>query len=154
MAAKIPDTIKEERRRKLRELRDDRFQGSNTVMAKALGRQPDYISRALRGGKTIGEAFAREVESSLGLPARWLDGEEVALLAQDRVSLDAEMLDRCMSSTDRWLLVEGGRLSSLRRAELVCTLYELFFDRPETTEDQMITFLRRQARVALKQDDD
>ena len=154
MGSKVPEDLKEARRQRLRQLRDDRFGGSNTELARALGKQPDYISRAILGRKVVGEAFARELETTLSLPARWMDGDAVAAIAQDRVFLDAEVLARCISATARWALVDGARLTQIRRAELICTLYEIFFDRPETDEEQMVTFLRRQARAAIRQPED
>ena len=148
MPAKVSDALKESRRDRLRELRDARYGGSNTLLAKALGKQPDYISRAILGRKVIGEGFAREVETALELPVRWMDGDAIEVVAQERVMLNAEVLSLSITSTDRWALFEDARLTPLRRAELVATLYEMFFDRPDTTVEQMVAFLRRHARVA------
>lgn len=148
MPAKVSDVLKEARRDRLRELRDSRYEGSNTLLAKALGKQPDYISRAILGRKVIGEGLAREIEAALELPVRWMDGDAIEVVAQGRVMLDAEMLSRSIGATDRWVLLEGARLTPLRRAELVATLYEMFFDRLDTTAEQMVSFLRRQARIA------
>lgn len=154
MASQIPEKLRAERVARLKQIRDDRFEGSNTLLARAIKKQPDYISRALRGGKMIGEAFAREVESVLDLPARWLDGDAVEAAAEARAFLDAEALGRCVTAVDRWTLSAGAHLTTPRRMELVCTLYEMFFDRPEINEEQMVTFLRRQARVATGQSGD
>ena len=148
MASQIPESLKAARALRLRQLRDDRFERSNTLLARALNKQPDYISRALLGRKSIGESFAREVESTLSLPSRWLDGDAVEAAAQARTFLDAEALGRCVTAVDRWTIVSGARLTTPRRMELVCTRYEMFFDRPEIDEGQMVVFLRRQARVA------
>lgn len=150
MPAKVSDVLKEARRDRLKELRDSRYEGSNTLLAKALGKQPDYISRAILGRKVIGEGFAREIEAALELPVRWIDGDAIEVVAQERVMLDAEMLSRSIGAADRWALLEGARLTPLRRAELVATLYEMFFDRPDTTAEHMVAFLRRQARIALE----
>ena len=70
--------IHEIRRAKLQQLRDERFKGKNSALAEAIERQPDYISRALSNGKhrkNIGEAFARHIETALGLESGWLDSE-------------------------------------------------------------------------------
>ncbi|MCX8018503.1 MAG: hypothetical protein N2690_11480 [Rhodocyclaceae bacterium] len=61
------------RRQRLRQLIDERFAGNQSALARAVDRQPDYISRCLKGTKGIGEAFARDIEQRLGLPHLWLD---------------------------------------------------------------------------------
>lgn len=65
--------IYETRRIRLRQLIDERFEGVQARLAAVIARQPDYISRCLRGTKRIGEDFGRHVERSVGLPERWLD---------------------------------------------------------------------------------
>lgn len=67
------------RRRRLRELLDTKFDGSQAKLADKIGRQADYISTVVRGKRPFGEKFARIVERSLGLPDGWLDAEEGAM---------------------------------------------------------------------------
>lgn len=66
-------TIYEVRRNNLALLIKDRFEGKQKKLADAIDRQPDYISRILKGTKNVGETFARHVEESLGLPEQSLD---------------------------------------------------------------------------------
>ncbi len=47
--------------------------GSQKRFADAIGRQPDYVSRCLKGVKRIGEKLARDIESAIGLPRGWMD---------------------------------------------------------------------------------
>lgn len=61
------------RRQRLRQLIDERFGGRQVRLAHAIERQPDYISRCLKGTKGIGEDLARDIERRLGLPNLWLD---------------------------------------------------------------------------------
>ncbi len=65
--------IHETRRENLARLIRFRFEGKQRRLADAIDRQPDYISRVLKGTKNIGEAFARHVEESLGLQSGELD---------------------------------------------------------------------------------
>lgn len=65
--------IYDTRRARLRRLIDEKFGKKQRAFADAIGRQPDYISRVLRGGKNLGEDFARFIERELLLPALWLD---------------------------------------------------------------------------------
>lgn len=65
--------IYEIRRENLARLIESRFDGRQRGLADAIDRQPDYISRVLKGAKNIGEAFARHVEKSLGLQTGALD---------------------------------------------------------------------------------
>jgi len=60
----------------LRRLMVERFEGSQTRLAKAVGRSAGYISRCLSQGqhrKKIGETLARDIEKQIGLENRWLD---------------------------------------------------------------------------------
>lgn len=66
-------TIYEVRKDNIEKLILERFGGVQRKFAEAIDRQPDYISRILKGGKNVGEAFARHVESSMGLDTGALD---------------------------------------------------------------------------------
>lgn len=71
--------ISEIRRSNLRRLMQSRFEGKQARLADALGKSPNYISRCLSASSTsrknIGEDFAREIESTLGLARYSLDME-------------------------------------------------------------------------------
>lgn len=69
----FPMDIYEVRRDNLSFLIAERFEGKQRRLADAIDRQPDYISRVLKGTKNVGEGFARHVEKSLGLRDRALD---------------------------------------------------------------------------------
>lgn len=73
--AQYPDQmdIYKVRRDNLSQLIDRLFDGKQRRLADAIDRQPDYISRVLKGSKNIGEGFARHVESSIGLDKGALD---------------------------------------------------------------------------------
>jgi phage repressor protein C with HTH and peptisase S24 domain len=64
--------IYETRRTNLQSLIEERFGGTQRKLAEAIDRQPDYVSRCLRGHKRIGEKFAVHIEESLNLPAGYL----------------------------------------------------------------------------------
>jgi phage repressor protein C with HTH and peptisase S24 domain len=69
-------SIHETRRRNLQALVDRDFEGNKSALANAIGRQASYISRCLstdRHSKNIGEAFARHIETELGIEEGWLD---------------------------------------------------------------------------------
>jgi phage repressor protein C with HTH and peptisase S24 domain len=72
--------IYETRRARLRELIDTKFGGKQVGLATAIERQPDYISRCLKGTKRIGEDFARFVEQQTEMPVGWLDRPDVVLI--------------------------------------------------------------------------
>jgi SOS-response transcriptional repressor LexA len=55
-----------------------RFDGNRARFATVIGRSPTYVHRLLlppddKHAKNLGEALARQIESKVGLPARWLD---------------------------------------------------------------------------------
>ncbi len=62
------------RRIRLQELVDEA--GSQAKLADLIGKQPDYISRALKdgtkGAKRIGETLAEEIEKKCGKPKGWM----------------------------------------------------------------------------------
>ena len=71
------DDIHRIRQQRLQNILAEEFpgRGGQALLAQALERQSGYISRCLRGEKTIGEKFARYVEEKLHLPRFWLDSE-------------------------------------------------------------------------------
>lgn len=79
-AVTLPDIpgmeIKDVRRESIRRLIRNSFFGKQKAFADAIGRQPDYISRILKGTKNLGEELARDIETKLGLPTGWMDQAE------------------------------------------------------------------------------
>ncbi len=65
--------IYEIRKSNLSRLIKEQFEGTQRRLADAIDRQPDYISRVLKGTKNVGEKLAREIEQTLGLSVGWLD---------------------------------------------------------------------------------
>lgn len=79
------------RRLQMRLIIDQRFNGKQSAFAAAIERQPDYVSRCLKGTKRIGEEFAGHVERQLGLPDGWMSGVHgVDSLASSRLPAIAE----------------------------------------------------------------
>jgi SOS-response transcriptional repressor LexA len=67
------------RRRNLKWLVDNRFDGIQSRFGSAIDRQSDYVSRLLSGKKQLGEKLARRIESLLQLQERWLDTEHTSI---------------------------------------------------------------------------
>jgi len=65
--------IHEVRRQNLARLINERFGGKQKRLADAIDRQPDYVSRVLKGKKNVGEIFARHIEESLHLDRGAMD---------------------------------------------------------------------------------
>lgn len=68
------DDIYATRLNRFRSLMNDRFGSKQASIANAVGKPANYVSRILSGTKKLGEEIAREFETSLNLPAYWLDG--------------------------------------------------------------------------------
>lgn len=68
--------IKTTRRLNMRRLINRDYGSKQADFASAIGRQPDYVSRCLKGSKGIGEDLARDIESKLRLTPGWLDREQ------------------------------------------------------------------------------
>lgn len=74
-------TIYDTRRKNLRNLMNDLFEGRQVELANALERSPSYISRILsthgsaasQSNRNIGEELARDIEIRLNLPRYSLD---------------------------------------------------------------------------------
>ncbi len=67
--------IQEIRRKRLRQLIADRFEGSQSKLVEATGENQGEISALLRS-KSFGEKKARKLEQKADLPAGWLDALE------------------------------------------------------------------------------
>lgn len=65
--------VYETRKLHLRNIMALKFGGIQKNLATAINRQPDYISRCLKGEKRIGEAFARHIEQCLEMPTGVMD---------------------------------------------------------------------------------
>lgn len=91
--------IHEIRRRNLENIRDTMFDGNQRKLSDTLGKQPSILTRTLNpdasGARGIGNNFAREIESKLGLEAHWLDqdhssdGAELSLVANNASPLNS-----------------------------------------------------------------
>lgn len=69
------DSTYETRRQRLRELVDQQpGRGKQRALAERIGKEANYISNVLGGRKRMGESVAREIETTLGLEAYWMDG--------------------------------------------------------------------------------
>lgn len=70
------------RRRRLRQLIDEQYDGVDASFAAKIDRQASYVSFLFtkndKGGyrRNIGEKLARHIEKAAGLPSGWLDGEQ------------------------------------------------------------------------------
>jgi phage repressor protein C with HTH and peptisase S24 domain len=70
----------EKRRVRLAEVRDHKFHGSASDLARAIGKEPSYVSRMLypagkAGKKRIGEDMVDVIETALGWPKGSLDAD-------------------------------------------------------------------------------
>jgi phage repressor protein C with HTH and peptisase S24 domain len=70
----------EKRRTRLAEVRDRNFHGSASDLARAIGKEPSYVSRMLypagkAGKKRIGEDMVDVIETALGWPKGSLDSD-------------------------------------------------------------------------------
>lgn len=69
--------VQDIRRRNIRDVINNRFNGTQAALAKAVGCAPTEISRLFTMGKekrrTFTDGFARKIETKLSLPRGWLD---------------------------------------------------------------------------------
>ena len=66
-------SVAEVRLQNLTRLMNEKFDGRQSNLARAISRKPDYIWRVLNRQKGFGETLARDIEKLLSLPAGWLD---------------------------------------------------------------------------------
>jgi SOS-response transcriptional repressor LexA len=64
-----------DRRKLLQELIDSRFGGSQAAFARAIKKAPAQVSHWLTGHRALGDAGARHIEMTLGLPQGYFDGK-------------------------------------------------------------------------------
>jgi len=66
--------VQQTRKRRLQQLVEE--YGTQTALAEKVGVEQNYISRALKGAKRIGEDFAARLEAATDKPAGWLSRME------------------------------------------------------------------------------
>ncbi len=84
------DDIRSTRLMRLRELRDQRFQGNSKRLAVAIKRSESQLSQWFTGVRTITEGSARRIEKVLALPAGWLDVTERATTGAGGVTVGGQ----------------------------------------------------------------
>lgn len=64
------------RRERLRQLIEERFDWNQSKFAKALSFRQSSVSEYVTGAKTIGERVAHRIENAAGLPPGWLNKQD------------------------------------------------------------------------------
>ncbi|WP_375581809.1 hypothetical protein ABWH88_06690 [Marinobacter adhaerens] len=72
------------RREALKRLIDERFEGKQAELARAINRSPSLVWQCLSGHRNIGEKLAREIESKLRLKQGWLDSDSADFTLSDQ----------------------------------------------------------------------
>jgi hypothetical protein len=73
MSQKPIPSVAEIRVLNLIRLMNEKFDGRQSNLSRAIERKPDYIWRVLNRKKGFGETLARDIEKLLALPDKWLD---------------------------------------------------------------------------------
>lgn len=58
----------------LQKLIDEKFNSSQSELARVLGKSPAQVHQWIKGHRNIGDGVARHIETTLKLPIGWLDG--------------------------------------------------------------------------------
>jgi hypothetical protein len=138
------------RRKRMRQLIDERYGGKIVTFAKAIEREPNYISRVLRSKKGIGEEFCGYVEATLDLGKGWMSTEGEDSPGTGAEHLDSAFLYRCFKAVAAWIARGPHEISDENRVELACFLYEMFRDDKEVGDNTMIKWLDRWVSHARK----
>lgn len=137
------DAIKlmEIRRRRLKQIKDEMFLGSNKDLANAIERQPSYVSSVINGKKGIAEDLCRDVEHRLGLEEGWMSHEEGGPpLVTPKPAINADFMHRCTELVGARFRNKGR--PTLQEVQLSSYLYEMFEASSETTtNEQMMLFI-------------
>jgi SOS-response transcriptional repressor LexA len=82
LVSNVAMDVSEIRRRNLKLIIKQEFNGVAVSLARALGKQPSEISRIFSANQThrrnVGSRFARQVESQIGRPVGWMDQDQTA----------------------------------------------------------------------------
>jgi len=65
--------IYENRRARLRQLVEERFEGNRSRLGRAAGLNSSHFVNIFSGRYNLGERNARQIEAMLGLPDSWMD---------------------------------------------------------------------------------
>src|SRR5574337_33822 len=130
--------LTEIRRRRLKQLRDEMFGGSNKDLSNAIERQPSYVSSVINGKKGIAEELCLDVERRLGLVGGWMSQQDGGPpMVTPKKTLNADFLFRCTE-------VVGARFRAkarptLQEIQMACYLYEMFQANADATTDAQMT---------------
>ena len=103
--ANVQSDIYQLRRENLRRLINEKFDRKQKRLADAIERQPDYISRILKGHKNLGEDLARTIETMLNLEQGWLDRRPS--IAEDAADYRPTMMRRTTNAAEPGPDIEG-----------------------------------------------
>lgn len=108
--------IQENRRLRLRQLIDDRFDRSQARFVEESGENQGEVSALLNGKKSFGEKKARKLESKVSLPTGWLD---------EPMAGDAASQDQTPAKIADQTIIELGSLGSNVTAVVLVDACEL-----------------------------
>jgi hypothetical protein len=112
--------LADNRRSRVRQLIQSRFQGVAAQFAAAIGRSPTQVARwfmAKPHKRDIGEKIARDIEKRLALPRGWLDSEDNNHSAQQPLGIYAIDLQKQQQLLDLF-----DHLSEEQQEELLAEL--------------------------------
>ncbi|HFD80461.1 MAG TPA: hypothetical protein ENK05_08755 [Gammaproteobacteria bacterium] len=117
------------RRDALIDLINKKFGGSQAEFARAINRAPAQVHHWVSGHRNIGDAGARHIELSLGLPQGYLDNpdkyQEIIEESSQIPSIDIDCLTQALEGLDI-LETEFGKLKNPKeRAEFLWELYKI-----------------------------
>src|SRR5574337_1665303 len=129
--------LTEIRRRRLKQLRDEMFGGSNKDLSNAIERQPSYVSSVINGKKGIAEELCLDVERRLGLEEGWMSHEEGGPpLVTPKPAINADFMHRCTELVGARFRNKGR--PTLQEVQLSSYLYEMFEASAETTTNEQM----------------
>lgn len=89
------------RRENLKQILEQRFNGTIADMARAVARDDAYVWQLLKGSRNIGERVARHIESRLDIPSGALD--QPGMMSAETLSSDErEMLRQYRRASGSW----------------------------------------------------
>lgn len=118
--------VQDIRRKRLRELVDERSAGNITAFADKVKKSSSQINDMLAARKPFGEKVARDLERRCRKPEGWLDHEHDAAATQDLPSdLDYELLRSAIIVTERAIAARRVMVTPEARAALTLGTYDI-----------------------------
>ncbi|TAI99918.1 helix-turn-helix domain-containing protein [Pectobacterium versatile] len=128
------------RRENLITIIDRHYEGVQTLLARAMGYQPNQISRYVNGTKKIGEKVARKIEEVTRHSRNWLDIDHDQMIMPEESAADVGDIGLIASANLKKWMMHNSQLSTQGKLSRACGI----------TQPTIGRFLNAESSVSIR----